>query len=188
MCAAQAGPVPGPKNQEYRSELSKVLQNSNVQLEKIVQGRLPQGSYTTVNVKTLARYTFSGLEPLGLETRLITLSVSKVHTCASFLLALFNGFGIVHGDTYDQSTDVPKLQEQLLQRICNNDVDRVDEIQKAYRRCTDIDLYIASDLSNIEIQIRESDVVLTAFKVGQALKMVLPVLLPILMNSFGAKS
>ena len=152
----------------HHSVLANVLNNSDLRLAQVVSERMPKGTYTSVNVKTL-NYTFSGLQLQGVPTRVISLAVSKSQQCSAFFYAFFSGLGLINNQKLAESTDKDRLTGQILNHICETPGDN-EQIKLAFVKCTDIDLYIASNLSAIEMKMRESSVVLNTFRITRFIK------------------
>ncbi|MBP7075169.1 MAG: hypothetical protein KBA81_07290 [Rhabdochlamydiaceae bacterium] len=151
----------GMHEPENEDKLMALLEMRDSALAGVVAERLPVGTYSVVNVRTLS-YNFSGMIVEGTETRLISLTVTKTATCASFFKAMLAGFGFLDESRFG-SIDTPKLEKELLQHICNARQES-DAIEMAYEQCTDIDLYISQDAKSIEMKIRKSNLIIATFK------------------------
>jgi hypothetical protein len=158
----------------HRTGLENILRTTDLELCDLICDRVPEGTYTSVNVVT-TDYKFSGLYTSGIQTRVISLSVTKCQKFSAFFLAFFSGVGLIDSQKLGKHTDKSELQAQLLSHICETSSDR-DEIEAAFAKCTEIDLFIASDLSAIEMKLRRSSAVIGSYNVGKGAKAAWPVI------------
>jgi hypothetical protein len=168
----------------YESGLAPLMKISDVDLANVVRERLPSKCYTGVYVKTMS-YNFAGISKT--EARFINLAVTKMEYCSSFLYAVFAGIGLLDSKGLDSNVDKDKLKNSLLDHICTSKGD-AEELQKAYLQCTDIDLCIATDLSAIEMKIRQNNSIVMAYKISQVAVKVIPILVPIIIGSISKGS
>ncbi len=160
------------------AELRSLMGRSDFSLAEVIKDRLPAGTYTAVYVTSVPRYPFAGFAE-EIDARLISLTITKTHMCASLFFAFFAGVGLIDGAKLESRVDKAGLQKELLHQICGSSGGIV-ELEKAYAQCTDIDLYIAVDLKAIELKLRERSCVIVTYKVTQVTKKILQIAIPVI--------
>ncbi len=154
---------------------ANLLQKNNTDMANTIKQKLPIGTYTSINVSTITHQF-----PLAnnrINTRKIQLQVTQVHLMTSFFHAFFSGFGLLPDQAYEENIDESVLQRQLIGTIFQNQNDW-SEIEKAYKKCTTVSLFIAQDCSAAEIQISNSTAVLFSSGLGKLAKGLLPLVMP----------
>ncbi|MGA8164477.1 MAG: hypothetical protein WB791_05560 [Waddliaceae bacterium] len=89
------------------------------------------------------------------ETRAIFLRLTKEQTAKQFFLAFFAEMGfLVRRSLYEENDQIPSKRE--LRETIFFEKETWDNIEQAYRKATTIILYVAKDLSNIELCLKDS--------------------------------
>lgn len=148
-------------------DLRTLMELDILTLEELI-GRRISGIYSSINVNARS-YRFLGVEK---PAKCISLGITRGQTVSTFFYALFAGLGFFEDRFYSGALDRVGLEEQLLKNICG-DRAGVDLIEKAYKRCTAIDLWIAVDGSCVEVNLRESTVIMASHTGGKVVKGVL---------------
>jgi hypothetical protein len=161
-----------------QQELTQLLTNNDSALAKIIAQRLPKGTYTCVNVVSMD-YNFSGMAS-SKPSRVISLSVTRSEVFGSFFHAVFAGLGIISADQF-KGFNEDTLKKQLLEQITNVQ-GQVDEIEKSYKQCTEVNLYLAQDMTGCEIKIFKNNFILGTYKVSEVIKVLGPVIFALIVN------
>lgn len=170
----------GGEDFSKNDKLQELMTMTDSKLELTVAQRLPKNVYTCITARTVD-YSFGGLVP-NCSTRLISLSLNKKDVACSVFMAIVGGLGLACTERF-KDIDQSQLQEELLQSICGKNTTK-EEIEKAYAQSTHIDLYIAQDLSKIEMTLRKSNAIVVVYQVAQITKIVAPIIFSIAVGPF----
>lgn len=156
---------------EVPPELLRLMALRDAALGDSIRTKLPPETYTSVTVETVEDFRFPGGDPK--PARIISLDVKTYVAVGRFFYAVFAGLGLLNDEALRGDLDPDKLGDQLLKRITDAP-GAVDEITRAYQRCTNVVLCISSDGRNMKIQIKENDVVLGAYHVARVARELVP--------------
>ncbi|NNM43119.1 MAG: hypothetical protein HKM07_02090 [Chlamydiae bacterium] len=158
--------------------IKDLLGQSDMQIAEIFRQRMPQGTYTCVNVVSLD-YHFAdtvGDKP----SKVISLTVNNKEYISCIFYYFIMGFLIPDMDQFPP-IEKDSLEKQLLQALCRAH-GNIIEIEQAYSQCTRIDWAIANDVTLTEIILKKSNAVLAVYKTGKVLGSLIPAILRVVLE------
>ncbi len=173
--AAAARVIPSTINvsEDRLRQVHEIVELPDFVISRRIISRLPDDSYSRVNVTYVRDFEFGGIAK---EAKVITLTVTRMERWTTFIHAFCAGTGVIECDSYKKSVDEDKLQEELLGIICCG-AKRSKEIQLAYERCTKVVLGVSIDAKSIQLNIQNDRVVLGAYKIARATRLLVPAFL-----------
>lgn len=145
--------------------LTKIIEKSDVELATHLTERLPQRTYTNVQVTSL-KYNFSGFARPPVPTRIVSLTVSDSEKLCGLFCAFLAAFGLSGSkamDDYDSVIGQVPLAKEIIENLCNTAKEGA-QIRRAFKQCTEIHLFISQDLNNLDIRFMSSDAIHYTYK------------------------
>ncbi len=155
----------GGMMEEHQKEWARTLgitNSTNTQISKKVQDNLPDGTFTSVQVKTIA-HNFPLINAYDTPTRVITLEVGLIVSIMNFFEAFFSGLSNTNTDDYTSVIS----QNSLADTILGSTEDAEDELRAAFVRNSTFTVYISKDLKYIEMEISQGNKTLMSYSGGK---------------------
>lgn len=168
---------PNGQTNHQNARLLMLLNQTDANLANTITTRLPFNSFGIVNVNTV-NHRFSGLSEIALPTRQISLTFTKSQYALGLLRAVFTGLTKINKDVFEKDVNRLTFQDQLLSCIEAAPAP-TEEIVKVSKQCTKVHLFIAQNLTGIEIVLQKSKGVVVLYKTGECARIVIPFVLRI---------